>query len=150
MEGYQTFIKDVQIIMPTKGTQTWKVFRHQQETLHDLIGNVQTIMTLGDKTAVDRPTHFVVLTALGVAALAASIFGIYTQTQINNMQHELEETGNCAKTIVDVKYKLNTMLSNNSVAIQALQDDKDLINKKLASFELMGVSNVGSTHSTPP
>ena len=139
MEEYQNFTRDAKIILPTKGTQTWKVFRHQQDTLADLIDNVQTIMTLGEKTAVDRPKRFIVLAALGIAALAASIFGIYTQTQINNMQHELDEAGKQAKTIVDVEYKLNTMLSNNSVAIQALEDDNDLIKKKLATFELMGV-----------
>ena len=132
----------------------WLTMFHHSNTIQKLIDDVDLILSLGEETKIpplkhnphpafndtilSRPRRFAFTTiALGFTALASTLFGLFTQGQIHNMQKEIKQLGEQSRTIINIQHQMLSVLENNTLHIAELQDSLNIMTADIRTITIM-------------
>ena len=130
----------------------WLTMFHQANTVQTLLDDIDLIITLANPThsttikhnphpafndTVSRPKRFLTALALGFTAVASTLFGIFTQGQIHSMQSEIRQLGEQSRTIIDIQHKMVSVLENNTIHLNELQDSFNNLEDRLETWAVV-------------
>ena len=123
----------------------WLTMFNQANTIQKLMDDINLVLALGLPTktpvlhhnphpafndSIHRPKRFAFTTlALGITAVASSLFGIFTQGQIHSMQSEI-------RTLGDVQHKIVSVLENNTLHLDQLQDEMNRLTTDVQTWTI--------------
>ena len=130
----------------------WLTMFHQANTVQTLLDDIDLILSLGTPThsttlrhnphpafneTISRPKRFLTALALGFTAVASTLFGIFTQGQIHSMQSEIRQLGEQSRTIIDIQHKMLSVLENNTIHLNELQDSFNNLEARLETWSVI-------------